>query len=77
MDSVIPRPPGSRIGADPQAEGAIYDAKSKRRFAEVELSFDTVPDKTSAQEDYGGPWVGVDTTAGSTRPVPGATITAR
>jgi hypothetical protein len=33
--------------SDPQAEDAIYDSESMRRFAKVELSFDKVPDETT------------------------------
>jgi IS5 family transposase len=33
--------------SDPQAEDAIYDSESMRRFAKVELSFDTIPDETT------------------------------
>ena len=33
--------------SDPQAEDAIYDSESMRRFAKVELSFDRVPDETT------------------------------
>ena len=33
--------------SDPQAEDAIYDSESMRRFAGVELSADTVPDETT------------------------------
>ena len=33
--------------SDPQAEDAIYDSESMRRFARVELGHDTVPDETT------------------------------
>ncbi len=33
--------------SDPQAEDAIYDSESMRRFARVELGEDTVPDETT------------------------------
>jgi len=33
--------------SDPQAEDAIYDSESMRRFARVELSDDVVPDETT------------------------------
>jgi IS5 family transposase len=33
--------------SDPQAEDAIYDSESMRRFARVELGEDVVPDETS------------------------------
>jgi IS5 family transposase len=33
--------------SDPQAEDAIYDSESMRRFAKVELSEDVVPDETT------------------------------
>jgi len=33
--------------SDPQAEDAIYDSESMRRFAGVELTDDTVPDETT------------------------------
>jgi len=33
--------------SDPQAEDAIYDSESMRRFARVELSHDVVPDETT------------------------------
>src|SRR3972149_2431815 len=33
--------------SDPQAEDAIYDSESMRRFAGVELSEDVVPDETT------------------------------
>jgi hypothetical protein len=33
--------------SDPQAEDAIYDSESMRRFARVELSEDVVPDETT------------------------------
>jgi IS5 family transposase len=33
--------------SDPQAEDAIYDSESMRRFAKVELGDDVVPDETS------------------------------
>src|SRR5215475_10784382 len=33
--------------ADPQAEDAIYDSESMRRFARVELGTDVVPDETT------------------------------
>src|SRR6201994_5210264 len=33
--------------SDPQAEAAIYDSESMRRFARVELGADVVPDETS------------------------------
>lgn len=33
--------------SDPQAEDSIYDSESMRRFAKVELSFDSVPDETT------------------------------
>jgi transposase, IS5 family len=33
--------------SDPQAEDAIYDSESMRRFARVELGDDTVPDETT------------------------------
>ena len=33
--------------SDPQAEDAIYDSESMRRFAGVELGDDVVPDETS------------------------------
>jgi len=33
--------------SDPQAEDAIYDSESMRRFAGVELSEDTIPDETT------------------------------
>jgi transposase len=33
--------------SDPQAEDAIYDSESMRRFARVELGDDAVPDETS------------------------------
>ena len=33
--------------SDPQAEDAIYDSESMRRFAKVELGEDTVPDETT------------------------------
>src|SRR6476661_5637213 len=33
--------------SDPQAEDAIYDSESMRRFAGVELSDDAVPDETT------------------------------
>ena len=33
--------------SDPQAEDAIYDSESMRRFAKVDLSFDKVPDETT------------------------------
>jgi IS5 family transposase len=45
--------------SDPQAEDAIYDSESMRRFARVELGDDVVPDETSIQscrhllEQYG------------------------
>jgi len=32
--------------SDPQAEDAIYDSESMRRFARVELGDDAVPDET-------------------------------
>src|SRR5947199_8648486 len=34
--------------SDPQAEDAIYDSESMRRFAGVELSEDVVPDETTS-----------------------------
>ena len=33
--------------SDPQAEDAIYDSESMRRFARVELGADQVPDETT------------------------------
>src|SRR6266540_4955028 len=33
--------------SDPQAEDAIYDSESMRRFAGVELSEDVIPDETT------------------------------
>src|SRR4051795_8137056 len=33
--------------SDPQAEDAIYDSESMRRFVRVELGDDTVPDETT------------------------------
>ncbi len=33
--------------SDPQAEDAIYDSESIRRFARVELGEDLVPDETT------------------------------
>src|ERR1700683_1705474 len=33
--------------SDPQAEDAIYDSESMRRFAKVELADDTVPDEST------------------------------
>src|SRR5690242_7162100 len=33
--------------SDPQAEDAIYDSESMRRFAQVELGHDPVPDETT------------------------------
>ena len=33
--------------SDPQAEDAIYDSESMRRFAGVDLSEDTIPDETT------------------------------
>ena len=33
--------------SDPQAEDAIYDSESMRRFAKVELGNDAVPDETT------------------------------
>src|SRR5690349_22111978 len=33
--------------SDPQAEDAIYDSESMRRFARVELGDDAVPDETT------------------------------
>ena len=33
--------------SDPQAEDALYDSESMRRFAGVELSEDTIPDETT------------------------------
>src|SRR5262249_22751015 len=33
--------------SDPQAEDAIYDSESMRRFARIELSRDVVPDETT------------------------------
>ena len=33
--------------SDPQAEDAIYDSESMRRFARVELGDDVVPDETT------------------------------
>jgi len=33
--------------SDPQAEDAIYDSESMRRFAQVELSEDKIPDETT------------------------------
>ena len=33
--------------SDPQAEDALYDSESMRRFAGVELSEDVVPDETT------------------------------
>src|SRR6266849_9958372 len=33
--------------SDPQAEDAIYDSESMRRFARIELSEDRIPDETS------------------------------
>jgi IS5 family transposase len=33
--------------SDPQAEDAIYDSESMRRFAKVELSEDKIPDETT------------------------------
>ena len=33
--------------SDPQAEDAIYDSESMRRFAKVELSQDKIPDETT------------------------------
>src|SRR5512140_2001656 len=33
--------------SDPQAEDAIYDSESMRRFAQVELGDDVVPDETT------------------------------
>jgi IS5 family transposase len=33
--------------SDPQAEDAIYDSESMRRFAKVELAEDRVPDETT------------------------------
>src|ERR1043165_114399 len=33
--------------SDPQAEDAIYDSESMRRFAGVELSDDAIPDETT------------------------------
>src|SRR5436853_2612025 len=33
--------------SDPQAEDAIYDSESMRRFARVDLSDDVVPDETT------------------------------
>jgi len=33
--------------SDPQAEDAIYDSESMRRFARVELGDDTIPDETT------------------------------
>src|SRR5262249_39317168 len=33
--------------SDPQAEDAIYDSESMRRFARVELADDVVPDETT------------------------------
>ena len=33
--------------SDPQAEDAIYDSESMRRFARVELGDEVVPDETT------------------------------
>src|ERR1700726_2585802 len=33
--------------SDPQAEDAIYDSESMRRFAGVDLADDTIPDETT------------------------------
>jgi IS5 family transposase len=33
--------------SDPQAEDALYDSESMRRFADIELADDTVPDETT------------------------------
>src|ERR1019366_1060754 len=42
--------------SDPQAEDAIYDSESMRRFARVELGDDVVPDETTISPPAGAAW---------------------